>query len=474
MPTKIRPLNRSITFACVFFILALCVVVSLVNYTAFYRGLYERNRFYLTDLLNYIDRNIDKDDLAECARTSTPSEKYEQLQLFLDSVADTYNIDYVYILKPLNTSETKNCLVIINGITKEEYENSYDELYFLGDIPDYSFPASTAKSFFKAMENPDEISFDQDEEATEWGYDYTGMLPLKTSNGEVFALLCVDISVSEIRKTIFYHMILILSLILGIGFAFCLTFILWSRKSITKPVEALEKSVTAFAQTSHGQTNPDALVYNEPKIRTKNEIASLSNAVTQMTSDIKTYAANILAAENKVSDLQQNVAKLDYLAYQDSLTHVKNKTAYDNFVQNLNKKIAEGVANFAIVMIDLNHLKMINDTFGHERGNDYILGACHIICDIYEHSPVFRIGGDEFVVILERRDFEERDSLFARITEIFAKTSIDSTKEAWERFSAAAGMATFTAKTDASAEDVFKKADKIMYENKIAMHGERE
>ena len=473
MPGKIRPLNRSITFACVVFILALSVIISLVDYTAFYWGLYERNRFYLTDLLNYIERNIDKDDLAECARTATPSEKYEQLQVFLDTIADNYNIDYVYILKPLNKSERDNCFIIINGITKEEYENSYDELYFLGDVPTDSFPVSTMLSFFEAMENPDEISFDQDEEATEWGYDYTGMLPLKTSNGEVFALLCVDISVSEIRKTIFAHMILVLALIVGIGFAFCLIFIFWSRKSITRPVEALEKSVTAFALTSHGKTDPDALVYNEPEIRTKNEIASLSNAVTQMTNDIKTYAANILAAENKVSDLQQNVAKLDYLAYQDSLTHVKNKTAYDNFVQNLNKKIADGNAKFAIVMIDLNHLKMINDTYGHERGNDYLLGACHIICDIYEHSPVFRIGGDEFVVILERRDFEERDNLFKKITEIFGKTSIDGAKEAWERFSAAAGMATFTAKTDASTEDVFKKADKIMYENKISMHGER-
>ncbi|MBQ4378579.1 MAG: GGDEF domain-containing protein [Treponema sp.] len=470
MTVNYRPLNRSITFACVIFIFVLCVVISLVDYTAFYKGLYERNRFYLTDLLHYIDRNIDKDDLAECTRTKEESEMYKGLQFFLDSIVDNYNIDFVYIIKPLNTEKTRNYMVIINGISKKEYENDYEDLYFLGDVPDDSFPPSVMHSFFEAMENPGEVSFDQDKEPTEWGYDYTGMLPLQDSNGEVFGLLCVDISVTEIRKTLINHMIFVLSLILGIGTLFCICFILWSRQHITYPVKALEKSVSEFALTSHNQTDPALLAYTEPDIHTKNEVESLSHAVSQMTSDIKTYATNILAAEKKVSNLQQNVAKLDVLAYQDALTHVKNKTAYDNAILKLNEKIASGTAKFGIVMIDLNHLKHINDTYGHEKGNEYILGACHIVCEIYEHSPVFRIGGDEFVVVLENRDYENRNELFNQMQKSFEESKADESRDPWLRYSAAFGMEVYSNKPGVDVESVFKAADKIMYDNKIKMH----
>ena len=193
MPEKFRPLNRSITVGCILFIIALGAVVSFVDYAAFHKGLYERNDVYLTDLLHFIDRNIDKDDLAECSRTLVQSEKYNILQTFLDSIVDSYDVDYVYILKPVSMDAYDNCLIIINGITKEEYETSYEELYFLGDVTYDSFPQSTMLSFFAAMERPGQITFDQDEEATEWGYDYTGMLPLQDSSGQVFALLCVDI-----------------------------------------------------------------------------------------------------------------------------------------------------------------------------------------------------------------------------------------------------------------------------------------
>jgi GGDEF domain-containing protein len=51
-------------------------------------------------------------------------------------------------------------------------------------------------------------------------------------------------------------------------------------------------------------------------------------------------------------------------------------------------------------MFDLNDLKHINDRYGHERGDEYIVNCCRLICQVFKHSPVFRIGGDEFVALL--------------------------------------------------------------------------
>jgi len=55
---------------------------------------------------------------------------------------------------------------------------------------------------------------------------------------------------------------------------------------------------------------------------------------------------------------------------------------------------------FGVIGCDVNGLKKINDTLGHKAGDEYICAACKMLCEYFKHSPVFRIGGDEFVVIL--------------------------------------------------------------------------
>ena len=99
-------------------------------------------------------------------------------------------------------------------------------------------------------------------------------------------------------------------------------------------------------------------------------------------------------------------------------------------------------------MVDLNFLKRINDTYGHEQGNIAIKKLCYIVCHVFEHSPVFRIGGDEFVIILENDDYKNIESL---IKEFNDNASIDS-----------------------SAANVFKRADKAMYNRKREMKAIRE
>ena len=159
MSSQVRPLRQSIILACIVFILLLGTVITAVNSIAFRKSLYERNLVYLTDLLRYIELTIDKDDLAECARTGKASETYDKLQTFLDAIVDTYSVDYVYVMKPLKIAPYDNVLCIINGITAYEYENMYDELYFFGDIPHEAYPESTMRIFFDAMERTDEITF---------------------------------------------------------------------------------------------------------------------------------------------------------------------------------------------------------------------------------------------------------------------------------------------------------------------------
>lgn len=149
------------------------------------------------------------------------------------------------------------------------------------------------------------------------------------------------------------------------------------------------------------------------------------------------------------------------LAYIDPLTRVKNKNSYNEREKTLNVRIADkNAGKFAIGVFDLNDLKTINDTKGHAVGDAYLVEAAKMICDTFTHSPVFRIGGDEFAVILEERDFLDRVYLFSSF-ESMSEGNIKLGKAV-----VASGFSDFDPENDITCSAVFKRADALMYERK--------
>jgi diguanylate cyclase (GGDEF)-like protein len=164
----------------------------------------------------------------------------------------------------------------------------------------------------------------------------------------------------------------------------------------------------------------------------------------------------IVSTEHKAEELGE-------LAIKDSLTGVKNKTAYDRMIRDL-EELRE--RDYGVVMIDLNYLKRINDNYGHDKGDMAITKLCRIICEIFAHSPVFRTGGDEFVVIVRGHDYDHIDELGKKFYETI---EMNQTGNPEEKISAALGYALFEVGRDHTYKDVFKRADKAMYEAKVAM-----
>ena len=179
---------------------------------------------------------------------------------------------------------------------------------------------------------------------------------------------------------------------------------------------------------------------------------------------MRDYVQEIVAAESANKDLKDHVSEMNMIVYKDSLTNVGNKAAYDKAVQGLQESIKNDSAEFAILMMDVNYLKHINDTYGHEHGDQYIIGSCRTACQVFKHSPVFRIGGDEFVIILKGDDYKNRDELFNKLNEQFENTSHDETIEPWLRYSMAIGMSAYEKGDD--VDSVFNRADKNMYKAK--------
>ncbi len=154
----------------------------------------------------------------------------------------------------------------------------------------------------------------------------------------------------------------------------------------------------------------------------------------------------------------------------DSLTSVKNRSAYEARLDELKKRIAAGTLSEAgIVLFDVNNLKRINDELGHYKGDEYLKNACHLICMTYKSSPVYRIGGDEFVVILEGRSYEARTELLDAFVKEMEKIE-GSGAAPEEKVSIAYGMAVYNGEGD-GIDAVVKRADELMYETKKRMKG---
>lgn len=166
-------------------------------------------------------------------------------------------------------------------------------------------------------------------------------------------------------------------------------------------------------------------------------------------------------------NLRKHIKHINSLAYRDGLTGVKNKLAYSEAVDRLNAQINDGDAQFSIIVIDFNNLKWINDTYGHDFGDMIISSICRIICRVFKQSPVYRIGGDEFLIILENSDYSGYKQLLERLDDELDAFKEDST--CYDSITIARGFASFEADRDLEYLDVFNRADKAMYRNKSIM-----
>lgn len=162
-----------------------------------------------------------------------------------------------------------------------------------------------------------------------------------------------------------------------------------------------------------------------------------------------------------VTEETEKKCALEAEANYDGLTGVENRKAYHKLVRRMNRKHHHENPP-ALIMCDLNNLKTVNDTRGHIQGDKYIKEAARLLSEAFPNGRVFRIGGDEFVVILNQaKEKEIEDGLL----ELDEQMKAFGEKEDFSA-SVAAGYAVFKEGEDESLEDVFARADAAMYQDK--------
>ena len=453
-----KPLKKSILTATIIFVLLLCGVLSAVEYSSMKSALYNQHKAHMGTVLHYIADEIDVDDLAACIRTGVESEKFHELQKLLDKSLERFGLQYIYIIVPLNAEPVDNIQNVIEGLTPYEYEFEADQLDRLNSLSGDAYAPESAQKYLDAYESGELTFF---EESSEWGDDYTGLLPLFDSNGQRVAALCVDVDIAEIHydlRSITVEVILLIVLLGGLFIAF---FYFWIQHSVSEPIETLVDKAVEYASKCRDQKDPDALKFDVTEIRTQNEVKTLAGAIYEMSEAIRDYVKSIVRTENELE-------RIIVQANKDSLTEVRNKKAYNAYTAELQAKMdRQEIAPFSLLAVHLHGVDRIKESCGQEKSGVYIKKCCRIICEVFSHSPVFRIGEDAFTVVLTGPDREQRDSLLKWIRGVFREMEQDESIPEWERCSASIGMADYLAGEDRAFQDIADRAFKDLMDETV-------
>lgn len=165
-------------------------------------------------------------------------------------------------------------------------------------------------------------------------------------------------------------------------------------------------------------------------------------------------------SKDKLEAEQENSRTFRNMANTDSLTGVRNKHAYSENEAAINQKIQAGeLEKLAVIVGDINGLKYVNDTFGHAAGDQLIKDACALVCEYFTHGAVYRIGGDEFVIVLQGKGFDTMDDVIRALNRKVEENIKHNAVVISLGYSV-------LGPDDQLLRDVFERADQMMYERK--------
>ena len=433
--------------------------IALISYLLFKDAATEDRIKTVDGIVAVVLNEINPNHVDDYIRLGRASEEYRKIEEELYAIKNSNsNIKYIYVYK----IAADGCHVIFDLDTSNlEGDKPGEIVPFEAGIVPYADDLIAGKPI------PPIISDD------EFGYLLTLYKPLYDINGKCQCYAAVDYSMDILFEYVRAFIIKLIALFIGCFIfisAMSLTFV---ENHIILPINTMAHYAWNFSFDSEAARQKNIKQMRSLKITTGDEIENLYYALLRTTENVLKYLETLQRARSQVSDMIFKVFEMDKIAHKDSLTGIKNKTAYVEEIAKLDEKISEGAAEFCIIMVDVNYLKKINDAYGHERGNEYLINACKLVCAVFGEENVYRIGGDEFVVIIEGEKVPLCKYFAAQFKMEMDRKNSNRSLKAWEKVSAAVGVAYYQSGVDNLADEVFKRADKEMYANKLAMKAAR-
>lgn len=243
----------------------------------------------------------------------------------------------------------------------------------------------------------------------------------------------------------------------------CLAGVLLMSAFVVNPIKKLTAVASQYRIVKDELGGLESSAFRELDIKTGDEIEVLAASMKKMENDLNDQIETLFATRQELISTREHADIMSEMANRDALTGIRNKRGYETEIQRINKGIAMGNTKVGVVMVDMNDLKEVNDRYGHEKGDKVICSLCDMLCSVFKRSPVFRIGGDEFVVIVSNYDYTNLESNVNKFIKSVDHNVKENELEPWERASAAIGYAVFEEDKDIAIEDTLKRADERMY-----------
>ena len=378
----------------------------------------------MLDIANTAASMLDGDVLERLTKDDKDTPEYKAALEILTYFQDNIELEYIYCIRDMGD---KTFTFTIDPTVEDPGE--------FGDPIVY-----TDALYAASLGTP---AVDDEPYEDKWGRFYSAYSPVFDSDHNVAGIVAVDFSAAwyehEIARLIWTTVIIIVvafilsvmvAHMVGARYKRSFTRLYKEMNELSEGIETLVREVSPEAEA----TEEHLISADEGSDQAADEIAVIGNKVRSMQGTLKTQI-DVIRAQ----------------AYFDGLTGLKNRTSYEDHIDRVNEAISKRNAAFTVAVFDINQLKTINDELGHDEGDRVIMTVADKLKQIFGSESVYRIGGDEFVAILDADDPKDK---MKQLRRELKDTAISM------------GYAFFVKAADTEYSTVFKRADEAMYADK--------
>ena len=374
---------------------------------------------------------IDGDVLETASYDNLNDPEYREIFETLSYFQDNIELEYIYCI---HKNEDGSFVFSIDPTIEDPGE--------------FGSPIVTTEALVEAGNGISSV--DEEPYEDEWGRFYSSYSPVFDSDGKVAGIVAVDFSADWYDDQI-RELVIITIIVIVVAFAISVAIIIFIATKYRKRFLSISKDMRKLSdeiETLVREVSFDSYWYEEQH-----------DDKSEKTSDdeIEEISFKIRGLQDR---LEEQIDYVKSLAYIDGLTGLENRTAYTEQVKCIEDNIKAGKGAFTVIVCDINQLKIINDDYGHEEGDKVITLVAGTIQELFSNEKIYRIGGDEFVIIGKDPDYS------GRISDLKAKLEISRHEIDDLPASVSAGFSLFDKEKDTVYSDVFNRADKLMYEDK--------
>ncbi|MBO7670773.1 MAG: GGDEF domain-containing protein, partial [Oscillospiraceae bacterium] len=377
------------------------IVLSTVMIHQFRNTIQTLVRRDMLDISNTAAGLLDGDVLGELKEEDVGTPKLEDIRHQLAVFQENVDIEYIYAVRQVGE----------------------DDFVFTVDadpVDPADFGEEVLVTYALRQAAKGTAAVDTEPAQDEWGNFYSAYSPVLDTGGRIAGIVGVDFDSAWYESQIREHLrasMLIAIVLVAVSGAVVAVFtqrVVDRLMKLKVQLSALSADVDELTDELSTETGYMGLPLP------KSEKPAKKPAGTSPESESDEIEAISSKMQAMHSQMKQYIESARSKAYLDGLTGVGNSLACQEKQESLNREIAEGTADFHVVVLDINDLKKVNDRYGHSEGDLIIRGAAAGIVEAFGREQTFRIGGDELLAIAERVSEDELKAKIAVLDQSLA------------------------------------------------------